>query len=380
MRSWWVLLWSIFVLSSMPSSASALGWAVETPPSPAGATAANLEGISCSNSPSSNCKAVGKYSISGTQNALALSWNGTSWAVQGTPELSWDELFGTSCITSSFCVGVGTRESGATTLAEHWNGSSWTTATTPNPGTTGRQFYGVSCTAATACTAVGGRGGTTIQRENLAARWNGTSWSAQTTPNPGDYQNDLFSVSCTSSTHCTAVGRQRMSNSVNWSVAMGWNGSTWATLTTPNPIGASWSELRGVSCTSSTSCIAVGYSQQGGLEYPYAVHWNGTSWTLKSVPLPENAYYGYLYGVSCATASACIAVGSYTPKGPPYPSLTYAAKWNGTSWTVETPPNPGASSNRLKAVSCLAANACKAAGDYYNSSGVRVPLIANFTG
>jgi hypothetical protein len=323
MRAACVVLAVALACISAPTSALGIGWVQEEAPNPEGATASNLEGISCLTSPSTSCKAVGKYSPWG---ALALSWSGTSWTVQNTPEISGDELFGTSCVTSSFCVGVGSKNTAENTLAEHWNGASWTAVTTPNPSGVSRHLYGVSCTSSTACTAVGSVGGTTIQRENLAIRWNGTSWSAQTTPNPGKYQNELYAVSCTSSTHCTAVGRQRETNAANWTVAMIWNGSTWATQSTPNPEGAASAELKGVSCTSSSNCIAIGYSQISGVAVPLAMQWNGTKWSLQSVPLPEKALEGFLYGVSCPTSSECIAVGSYTPEGPPFPSLTYAAQ------------------------------------------------------
>jgi hypothetical protein len=42
------------------------------------------------------------------------------------------------------------------TLAERWNGSSWAIQSTPNPtGARSNILYGVSCPSTTACTAVG---------------------------------------------------------------------------------------------------------------------------------------------------------------------------------------------------------------------------------
>ncbi|MEA2314573.1 MAG: hypothetical protein QOI03_1265, partial [Solirubrobacteraceae bacterium] len=43
---------------------------------------------------------------------------------------------------------------------------------------------GVSCTTASACTAVGYYVNSAGTRLTLAERWNGTSWATQTTPNP----------------------------------------------------------------------------------------------------------------------------------------------------------------------------------------------------
>jgi len=44
-----------------------------------------------------------------------------------------------------------------------------------------------------------------------------------------------------------------------------WNGSTWAIQATPNPAGAAVSMLSGISCVSSTTCTAVGSSDDGTL-------------------------------------------------------------------------------------------------------------------
>jgi hypothetical protein len=47
------------------------------------------------------------------------------------------------------------------TLAEQWNGKSWTIQSTPNPTGAGGSFlYGISCSSASACTAIGGSTGT----------------------------------------------------------------------------------------------------------------------------------------------------------------------------------------------------------------------------
>jgi hypothetical protein len=44
-----------------------------------------------------------------------------------------------------------------------------------------------------------------------------------------------------------------------FTLAEGWNGSTWAVQATPNPSGSATSNLNGVSCTSASACIAAGY-------------------------------------------------------------------------------------------------------------------------
>jgi len=105
----------------------------------------------------------------------------------------------------------------------------------------------------------------------LAERWNGTKWSIQTTPNPaGGSEIHLIRVSCTSATACTAAGFYSNATTTV-TLAERWNGTRWSIQTTPNPAGGSNSMLNGVSCASATACTAVGGSSNGTL----AEGWNG---------------------------------------------------------------------------------------------------------
>ena len=86
-------------------------------------------------------------------------------------------------------------------------GAGWSVVPSPNPQVPQGSLSGVSCTSASACTAVGDYTNTTGTRVTLAERWNGTSWTIQSTPNPtGAKGSSLSGVSCTSASACTAVG------------------------------------------------------------------------------------------------------------------------------------------------------------------------------
>ena len=77
----------------------------------------------------------------------------------------------------------------------------------------------------------------------------------------------------------------------------------------------------------------------------------------------------YLLDVSCTAAKACTAVGDYVNSGGDYVSL--AEVWNGTSWAIQTTPNPtGVKGAFLFGVSCKSAAACTAVGDYENKGAV----------
>ena len=82
-----------------------------------------------------------------------------------------------SCTSASACTAVGYYASGSTyvTLAERWNGTKWSIQHTPNPtGAPGSWLDGVSCASASTCTAVGDPNFSPPQ-VTLAERWNGSA-------------------------------------------------------------------------------------------------------------------------------------------------------------------------------------------------------------
>jgi hypothetical protein len=122
----------------------------------------------------------------------------------------------------------------------------------------------------------------------------------------------LTGVSCTSATACTAVGEYTNASNVAVTLAERWNGTAWAVQATPNPVGTNGSELSGVSCTSATACTAVGaYYLAYGVPVALAERWNGTAWVIQATRNPGGTNGSYLSGVSCTSATACTAVGFY---------------------------------------------------------------------
>jgi hypothetical protein len=97
------------------------GWDPQHLPTPANATDAFLNGVSCV-SPRL-CTAVGSV-IAGTDNerqhTLVEQWNGTSWRVQTTPDGTDPILKGVSC-TSSVCVAVGSGDSEGGMVVERYS-------------------------------------------------------------------------------------------------------------------------------------------------------------------------------------------------------------------------------------------------------------------
>jgi hypothetical protein len=238
-------------------------------------------------------------------------------------------------------------------LAERWNGTEWSIQSTPNPsGAKATAFEGgVSCLSSTECVAVGTYTNSTGTELTLAERWNGTEWSIQSTPNPLEGKEvHLKAVSCTSSSACIAVGKYSLGSILEKgslkTLIERWNGTEWSIQTVPTAEAS----LNGVSCTSSTACTAVGKHEKFS-SGPLAERWNGSEWSIQSTPFLTGGEG--LHGVSCASSTACTAV-----------SGTLVEYWNGTEWTIQSAAEPTGEGFSLYGVACTAPTACTAVGTY----------------
>jgi hypothetical protein len=416
------------------------GWTLHPTPDPAGAVASELLGVACTSV--SACTAVGfSTSGAGVTTTLVEAWDGVSWTIEPSPDppdAGGSGLLAVACGSPGDCQAVGEstgQSGGLLSLAEGWDGATWTIEATPAPvGSTGSRLLGVSCLAPGACTAVGGYGNLAGVGLTLAESWDGASWSIEATPNPaGTEGGGLLSVSCTSAQACTGVGDYDSSSGTVLGLAEAWNGATWSIQSTPNPSGATETALNSVSCTLGT-CTAVGYwSGSSSSAAPLAEAWGGTSWNIQAVPSPPGATAGGLLAVSCASSASCAAVGSYDRGSNSIPvplveswsaptwivqagalpqsaaitdlkgvscvsavacvavgfsqndvgaTLTLAEAWNGTTWSIESTPNPAGTTNaQLNAVSCSSPRACTAVGDYYqNGTGFNLTLAEAWNG
>jgi hypothetical protein len=365
--------------------ASGATWSIQTTPNPVGASQSNLYGIGCEPSSTSLCMAVGRSVTSGASTVLAERWNGSSWTLSSAVAPSGSTssaLNAVTCSTTTWCMAAGWSLSGGTTstLVEFWNGTSWTIQKTVNaPEATTTALNGISCANGTsACTAVGYAvtGGV---KAAIAERWNGTSWSMQTVPVPaGATSSEFEAVGCRGSTFCMAVGRYVDSGGSRRSLSAMWNGSTWTLKTVPEPLGAQESVLQDVTCTGSVViCTAAGgYYNSSFLQETLIVRWNGTEWVAQTSPNPVGSSASILQGVVCANAesTSCSAVGDWVSSGK---NVTLAEQWNGKSWATESTPNPlGATFSALWDVMCRETTelVCLAVGWSTNSSGVDTTL------
>jgi DNA-binding beta-propeller fold protein YncE len=347
-------------------------WQVTTTPNPSGTLNSYLLGVSCASSVA--CTAVGDYELEKTsgENALAEGWNGTEWSIQSTPAPTGAkdaQLGGVACTAAAACLAVGSYQNSSGVsdlLSESWNGSQWKLKTLPEPsGTRGGLLESVSCSSASACTAVGYYENSSAILVPLVERWNGTEWSIQSTPAPSEAKESQPSgVSCPASNACTMVGYYKNSAGVDLPLAESWNGTEWSLKSMPSPTGAKKTTVNGVSCTAAGACTAVGRDENSsGTGLPLVERWNGSEWSLQTAPSPTGATNSPLDGVSCTAAASCTAVGVYTMHGlSGY--MTLGERWNGSEWQIQATPNDEKGVGWLTGgVSCSSSSSCAAVGN-----------------
>jgi hypothetical protein len=293
-------------------------WALKPVPHPAGVQISLLSGVSCATA--RFCVGVGYTRATPhdpNTTALLDRWNGTSWTGQAVPSPPEAILSAVSCPTQAYCLAVGQRLAGngiVAPLAEAWNGTSWSMLAAPNRhAPNGSTFTGVDCVAANSCEVEAtfgyGEGDQTV----FAYAFNGTAWTFQKQRNHsflGFEFNTENSVSCSSAAACTSVGFWQPGQVLG--VIERWDGTSWAQERLPSLPKAMNDTLLGVSCTAAAACTAVGELSANLSNIPMttlALTWNGTSWQRAATPSPAGRS-SQLSAVSCTSATTCVAVGS----------------------------------------------------------------------
>jgi hypothetical protein len=280
-----------------------------------------------------------------------------SGAVAGSASLD-----SVSCVTSTFCMGGGDQAIGGGNgqfFAETWNGSTWTPVTVPAvpAGTQFSNFLGVSCVSTTMCLLVGGYANASLTEIPSVAEWNGSQLQWITAPGGAATDSYINSISCTSATFCAATGNPYTTNGYTAQ----WNGSTWTAAIPSPPTGAISFFMRSVSCSAPTLCVAVGsFDNASNVSETLAEVWNGTIWTGST---PENdpvLQNSALNSVSCAGA-VCTAAGVAWNGGNPNTDVNLVETLNGSTWSLGTVPRPNNASDLL-GVRCFSATACTAVG------------------
>jgi hypothetical protein len=257
-----------------------------------------------------------------------LRWDGSAFAALPAPPIGEDrELTAVSC-TGDSCLVLGVARAGRErpVFALWWDGATWREQSSP-PDLAGQ--VGVSCWAAQRCMVVGAGftdipfGPGSLRRYHAsAATWDGRGWTAR--PLPPVTGNDvngteLADVSCLSATFCAGAGRAFFDPDDTPGLTADpllatWDGEAWRQVRQTRPAGTMQAGLRGVSCATATMCLAVGRSVAGDdatNPQPVSSVWDGRTWQpgpALAAPTPTGLT---LADVACS-GPTCQVVGDRT--------------------------------------------------------------------
>ena len=312
---------------------------------PKGATTTALSGVSCK--AATYCLVVGEWGDkSGNTHPAAWTWNGTALTPAVAPSVpggtSLANLTAVSCVAVKSCVAIGSADGSTSTvqIIWTWNGKTWArqTATAGAKGTQ-TQVTAAHCFSLTSCVVTGTTdtvSGPSVAESLLLATWNGKAFTPQ---QPGAVTLGFglpTDVWCFSPSHCvmTGINIGTGKTATVSGFAEVWNGKTWTATKWAGPKGSTFAVLYGVSCTSATSCIAVGAAGTQKVLHAAALSFNGTKWSVLRVPSAGSGLSSDFEGVSCPKTADCVAIGNYGPasaiNGKPL-----AGYWNGSAWKLK---------------------------------------------
>jgi hypothetical protein len=374
------LISTVCVALPRPAGAATV-WQRRIGPSPS-STYNELTGVSCVSE--LQCTGVGFYE-SGERilSLIVQTTNGKTWTQVASPSYGkLTELMGVSCTSVTDCVAVGAFQSTGvdgvpkyvTLVVRTTDGTSWNEVASPRRNQSSA-LWGISCTSAIRCRAVGGFAGKAL----VLRTSNGTTWFRQPVPTREGGANFLSSIDCVSNTNCTAVGSfQNFAVEGSRSrtlVLHTTNGHTWLLVNSPNPSPRnSDASLDDVSCVGATTCTAVGWLSPipGGVTRGFIVRTtNGTTWTRSATPARGGEVD--LDGIECLSATVCTAVGFAWDAAHEIFNGAILQTTNGTTWRA---PNPASdvTGQALDDVTCPTANHCFGVGTWNFTGSIENPL------
>ncbi len=200
-----------------------------------------------------------------------------------------------------------------------------------------------------------------------------TAWSIVPSPTFTSGEQ-LAGVSCPTSSFCVAVGSTDASP--HQTLIQQWNGTAWVTIASPNTSSSEINELAGISCVTSSFCVAVGHAMAAGHSNNLVEQWNGVAWTITPSPNAASTLGNQLTAVSCPSTTFCTAVGHTVDN----PAVATAIVWNGLNWALGAPANPTATSgNTLAGVACRSTSWCVAVGATNPVAGLQA-LVEQWNG
>jgi hypothetical protein len=356
---------AVLALPESHAAAASDTWTVELLPTPSRSGYSSLLGISCPQV--FQCVAVGAI-IDSKPGALVETLTGTTWkaTLAITRGLGTSVLQAVWCTGVSSCVAVGYYgpDNAELPLIETLSNGIWTYTKPPLPRrAVGATLSAINCLSTSKCVATGSYDDSAGKGHALFETLSHGHWNAQTGNGiAGSETFDVESVQCFSKTSCYGIGywgtSGTSSNGLLETLSRTWTASTLE----------SGVLLRSLWCSSSSSCIAVGYPAHGrGVTETLS----GTTWKSGSLPgVGDGGRGSGIVGASCSHSdSSCVAIGSWRPP-PPNSSvpLLLIEKLSDGFWT---PTEVGAPSGYMlpEGVACPTIKTCVGIGTSESPDG-----------
>ena len=343
-----------------------------------------LWSVTCTSS--SSCVAVGR---DGKDQPLMVAGDpSTTWSAAQAREVSLGAGFGSggalysvSCTSSSTCIATG-ADAASMPLVLAGDPSTWGAAQAQELTLRGKPFgvAGVpstlTCVSGTSCLALGNYGFLDPHAyfiHGSPATWNAASPTLMTGVSQG---SQFAGETCPSSTYCVAVGRDGHTGEP---LALVGDPSTWATahgkVIALGSTFHSGGRLESVACSSTTSCVAVGYDNS--LE-PFVLRGNPATWTSANavrIKLTAKLHsHGALISVTCSSATACVAVGFDGFLQEPLVLVGNPLSWKSSSAKQVTLNAATGSEGGIGKVACTSSTSCVAVGSAGKGTAFK-PLV-----
>ncbi|MGO9195949.1 MAG: hypothetical protein ACLQK4_02320 [Acidimicrobiales bacterium] len=323
----------------------------------------------------SDCLASGEASynpsnFSSTAGVVYSTDAGSKWAVGKVPS-GYSGIFGITCVSTSTCYAVAASATGSgallsSTNADSKTGPTWKTHSLPK--ILGEPFTSpnsVSCPSNSLCYVAGTskEGSDPSVAEVSISKSGSIKLSAVKLPTMSagqDYPGVLRSISCSSTTTCLAVGWNSGNRGGGFALIEG----HWSLLTS---FKTSVYSLFGVDCVAKSSdCYAavasLSTSKVGGILESTN---DGSSWKTQSIPSGTLA----VYGISCTTTSQCAATGTGSNGYGQIETKTSGSKFSAAKTPSVADP--------MYAITCESSTFCVSGGS--NTEGTAAEIIRTTT-
>lgn len=365
-----------------------------------------------------NCVAGGSYAAGTNQAGLLLNEVAGVWRTPtavlppndaATGSAAGVSIYGVSCAAAGNCSAVGTYYDKANNLqsfVESEVGGRWLAATKialPTNALLSNQsslVHSISCKAIGACSAVGTYEANATPTANIegfvANEVNGRWLTAREVVLPAGVRGNpnvtLNQVACTSDGNCSAVGSYIDADNVTHAMVVievkrAWRPAT-ALLLPGNASAYSGASLSEVTCSTAGACDAVGtYNTTTGVQGMAASEIRGGWRRAVQLQLPSNAaanphvlFFGF-QGIACPTAGNCASGGQYIDASGLYQGFLVNevnSRWQAASELALPAGSRQASKNGgVVAVSCSSPGICSAGAAYVDASGSYQALTIN---